>query len=271
MSQKSILIVGAGVAGLCAGIYGQMNGYQTRIYEQHKFPGGLVTAFRRKGFLVDVCVHWLTGSGPGIHLHRYWNEVGLLEGRKFIPLESYGVYHGKDGRTVSFYCDPDRLEKHLLQISLEDAPVIHELVEGVRFGIRFKTPEKLQYEASTFEWIKTIVSMVPLLGGIQKWTRLTVGELAGRFQSQLIRDALNTVYAPGSPSSTWSFPRLALCTRDRLTIRSVGRFHWRSLWKSATNNWAGRCSTMHAWRKSWSKTGMLSGFGSQMEASSEPT
>jgi phytoene dehydrogenase-like protein len=196
MSQKSIVIIGAGVAGLCAGIYGQMNGYQTRIYEQHKIPGGLVTAFRRKGYLVDVCVHWLTGSGPGIHLHRYWNEVGLLEGRKFIPLESYGVYHSKDGRTVSFYCDPDRLEKHLLQISPEDASVIRELVEGVRFGIRFRAPEKLQYEASTFEWIKTIISMMPLLGGIQKWTKLTVGELAGRFRSQLIRDALNTVYAP---------------------------------------------------------------------------
>lgn len=196
MSQKSILIIGAGVAGLCAGIYGQMNGYQTHIYEKHKIPGGLVTAFRRKGYLVDVCVHWLTGSGPGIHLHRYWNEVGLLEGRQFLPLESYGVYYGKDGRRVSFYCDPDRLEKHLLEISPQDAPVIQELVEGVRLGIRFKTPEKLQYEATAWEWTKTIMSMMPILGGIQKWSKMTIGELASRFQSQLIRDALNTVYGP---------------------------------------------------------------------------
>lgn len=196
MTQKSIIIIGAGVAGLCAGIYGQMNGYQTRIFEKHKIPGGLLTAFRRKGYLVDVCIHWLTGSGPGIHLHRYWNEVGLLEGQKFIPLESYGIYHGKDGRMVSFYCDADRLEKHLLNISPDDAPVIHELAEGVRFGIRFKTPEKLQYEASTWEWTKTVIGMMPLLGGIQKWTKMTVGELAGRFRSQLIRDALLTVYGP---------------------------------------------------------------------------
>ena len=102
MTQKSILIIGAGVAGLCTGIYGQMNGYQTRILEMHKIPGGLVTAFRRKGYLVDVCIHWLTGSGPGIHLHRYWNEIGLLEGRKFIRLESYGVYHARDGRVGEF-------------------------------------------------------------------------------------------------------------------------------------------------------------------------
>lgn len=196
MAQKSILIIGAGVAGLCAGIYGQMNGYQTLIYEKHKIPGGLVTAFRRKGYLVDVCIHWLTGSGPGIHLHRYWNEVGLLDGRTFLPLESYGVYYSKDGKMVSFYCDPDRLEQHLLELSPRDAPLIRELAEGVRLGIRFKAPEKLQYEASPLEWTRTVIGMLPLLGGIQKWTKMTVGELAERFQSQLIREALHTVYGP---------------------------------------------------------------------------
>lgn len=194
--SKTIIIIGAGVAGLCTGIYGQMNGYQTRIIEKHKIPGGLVTAFRRKGYLVDVCVHWLTGSGPGIHIHRYWKEIGLLEGRKFIQLDSYGVYFSKDGRRVSFYCDPERLEKHLLELSPPDAPIIHELVEGVRLGIRFKTPEKLQYEASALEWTRTVIGMLPLLGGIQKWSKLTVGELADRFQSQLIREALNSIYGP---------------------------------------------------------------------------
>jgi phytoene dehydrogenase-like protein len=181
---------------LCTGIYGQMNGYQTSIYEKHKIPGGLMSAFRRKGFLVDTCVHWLAGSGAGMHIHRYWNEIGLLEGRKFLPIDRYAEFTGKDGRTVSFYCDPDRLEKHLLELSPADAKVIHEFADGVRLSISFKTPEKLQYEASTLEWTKTILSMVPLLGGIQKWTKMTVGELAARFQSQLIRDALNSVYEP---------------------------------------------------------------------------
>jgi phytoene dehydrogenase-like protein len=196
MAPKSILIIGAGVAGLCAGIYGQMNGYQTRIVEKHKIPGGLVTAWRRKGYLIDLCIHWLAGSGPGIHLHRYWNEVGLLEERRFVPLESYGVYHSQDGRIVNFYCDPERLEKHLLELSPQDAAVIHELAEGVRFGIRFKTPEKLQYEAGTLEWLGTVIGMMPLLMSIQKWTRITVGELAGRFQSPLLRQALLTVWEP---------------------------------------------------------------------------
>jgi phytoene dehydrogenase-like protein len=194
MTQKSILIIGAGVAGLCTGIYGQMNGYQTKIIESHKIPGGLVTAYRRKGYLVDLCIHWLAGSGPGFFMHRYWNEVGLLEGREFLQHDRYGVFRAKDGRTVNFYCDPDRLEKHLLELSPQDAPVIHELAEGVRLGIRFKPPVTEQYESGRLEWIKFIFGMVPIANGIQKWSRLTVGDLAALFQSPLLREALLTLF-----------------------------------------------------------------------------
>ncbi len=179
---------------MCTGIYGQMNGYQTRIFEKHRIPGGLVTAFRRKGYLVDVCIHWLAGSGPGFFMHRYWNEVGLLAGRKFLQHDRYGVYHARDGRTVNFYCDPERLEKHLLELAPQDAQVIHELAEGVRLGIRFTPPVREQYESSTLEWIRFIMGMMPIAGGIQKWSKLTVGELAERFQSPLLREALLTLF-----------------------------------------------------------------------------
>ena len=44
MAQRSIIIIGAGLAGLATGCYAQMNGYQTRIFEQHTRPGGVCTA-----------------------------------------------------------------------------------------------------------------------------------------------------------------------------------------------------------------------------------
>jgi len=40
MADKSIVIIGAGIAGLAAGCYGQMNGYRTEILEMHDKPGG---------------------------------------------------------------------------------------------------------------------------------------------------------------------------------------------------------------------------------------
>jgi phytoene dehydrogenase-like protein len=84
-----MITIGAGVAGLCAGIYAQKNGYQTRIYEKHKIPGGLATAWKRQGYLIDLCVYWLAGSGPGLHLNRYWKELRLREGRKFLQHDCY--------------------------------------------------------------------------------------------------------------------------------------------------------------------------------------
>ena len=196
MNEKTILIIGAGVGGLCTGIYGQMNGYQTRIIEKHKIPGGLVTAWRREGYLVDLCIHWLAGSGPGFFLNRYWDEVGLLNGRKFLQHDRYGVYHARDGRKVNFYCDPDRLEKHLLELAPEDAGIIHELADGVRLGIRFKPPEIEQYEAGALTWMKFVLGMMPLVKDLQKWSKLTVKELAERFHSPLLREALLYLFEP---------------------------------------------------------------------------
>ena len=46
--NKKVVIIGAGIAGLSAGCYIQMNGYNTDIYELHTTPGGLCTSWKRK-------------------------------------------------------------------------------------------------------------------------------------------------------------------------------------------------------------------------------
>ncbi|MBC7235591.1 MAG: NAD(P)-binding protein [Chloroflexi bacterium] len=45
MREKSILIIGAGIGGLAAGCYAQMNGYTSCIFEMHALPGGVCTSF----------------------------------------------------------------------------------------------------------------------------------------------------------------------------------------------------------------------------------
>lgn len=75
MSEKSIIIIGGGIAGLSAGCYGQMNGFRTRIFEMHKKPGGHCTSWKRQGYVVDGCIHWLVGSRPGSGFHRIWEDL----------------------------------------------------------------------------------------------------------------------------------------------------------------------------------------------------
>ncbi len=60
--EKSIIIIGAGIAGLSAGCYSQMNGYHTQIFEMdNDRRSGLCTTWKRKGYNIDGCIHWLVG------------------------------------------------------------------------------------------------------------------------------------------------------------------------------------------------------------------
>jgi phytoene dehydrogenase-like protein len=80
MDDKTVVIIGAGFAGLAAGIYAQMNGYQSQIYEMSELPGGLCTSWKRKGYTINGCIHWLVGSSPKSSMYRLWQEVGLVQG-----------------------------------------------------------------------------------------------------------------------------------------------------------------------------------------------
>ncbi|CAG0966401.1 4,4'-diapophytoene desaturase (4,4'-diapolycopene-forming) [Methanosarcinales archaeon] len=70
--QKSIIIIGAGMGGLASGIFGQLNGYRTQIFEMHSIPGGQCTSWKRKGYTFDVCIHHLFGCGPGTKINGLW-------------------------------------------------------------------------------------------------------------------------------------------------------------------------------------------------------
>ena len=43
--SKKIVIIGGGIAGLSAGIYSAMNGFETEIMEMHNVAGGQCTAW----------------------------------------------------------------------------------------------------------------------------------------------------------------------------------------------------------------------------------
>jgi len=42
--EPTLIIIGGGVAGLTAGCYARMDGYQTKILEMGEHPGGLCTS-----------------------------------------------------------------------------------------------------------------------------------------------------------------------------------------------------------------------------------
>ncbi len=198
MPNKSVIVIGGGIAGLSAGCYAQMNGYQTRIFEMHSQPGGLCTAWQRKGYTIDGCIHWLVGSKPGDSFYRLWQEIGLVQGREFVYLDEFTQVIARDGQAFTFYSDLDRLEQHMLELSPDDRPTIQEFIGAARALLHFNPPaDNPPMELmNSIEKAKMMAGMLPYMPVLQKWGGISVGDFAARFESPLLREAFERVWHP---------------------------------------------------------------------------
>jgi len=191
MEPKSITIIGAGIAGLSAGCYAQMNGYRTRIFEMHDSPGGLCTSWKRKGYTIDGCLAWLVGSSPAVGFHRIWQELGAVQGQRMIEHEEYLRVEGKAGKTLIVYRDIDRLERHMKELAPQDSRLIEELTGAARACARYDLPvDKAPELYGTIDGISFLIRMFPFLRLLSKWKKVTLQEYAGRFSDPFLREAL---------------------------------------------------------------------------------
>jgi phytoene dehydrogenase-like protein len=190
MPDKSLIIIGAGLAGLSAGCYGRMNGYRVQIFEQDTRPGGLVTSWERKGYTIHGNMAFLAGSGPGVAFHRIWQELGVVPKTRMIEYEYFLVYEGRDGKTFFMDNDIDKLEKRMKEISPEDEDVIDDFARGVRTFARYEMPmNKAQELLGPADKIKLLITKFPLLRAMNKWKKITVKDFAHSFKNPLLRCA----------------------------------------------------------------------------------
>jgi len=204
MEPKSIIITGAGIAGLSAGCYGQMNGYRTRIFEMHDSPGGLCTSWKRGEYTIDGCLRWLVGSGPQIGFHRIWQELSALQGQRITDYQEFLRFEGKGGKAFIIYSDIDRLEQHMKELAPQDARIIEELTRAARKCAKYDLPvDKAPELYGTIDGIKFLVRMFPLLRLMSKWKKITVEEGAKRFSDPFLREAFSHMSdLPGFPMAS---------------------------------------------------------------------
>ena len=187
--EKSILIIGAGIAGLSAGCYARMNGYPADIFELHDQPGGLCTSWRRKDYVIDGCLEWLVGSSPASNFYNIWLELGALQGRRIVDHEEFARIQGKGGKTLIFYTNVDRLEKHLLELSPADAAVIKQLTDTIRQLARTDIPLGVPKEIAAWtDTLKFFWQMRPLLLPFWRWGKTSIQSFSARFQDPFLRE-----------------------------------------------------------------------------------
>lgn len=114
--KESVIIIGGGVAGLSAGIYAAMNGFDTEILEMHTVAGGQCTAWERRKFHFDYCLHWLVGTSKG-PFHDIWRETNVLNDQtEVIDHHIHSQIIDGKGNEFTIYTDIDRWEAYLLKL-----------------------------------------------------------------------------------------------------------------------------------------------------------
>ena len=134
MSEKSIIIIGAGLAGLSTGCYAQMNGYTSKIFEYHSKPGGVAAVWKRGEYLIDGGIHFLICHRPGTPIYDVYSEIGAVGSYEMEDMTSYARFVDETGdRVVEFTEDLVKLERDLIEISPEDAQELRKFIKEVNW------------------------------------------------------------------------------------------------------------------------------------------
>jgi len=183
-NDRKIVIIGGGIAGLCAAVYAQKCGYQAEVLEMHDMAGGLAMSWRRGAYTFETCLHWFFGSDPKAAMYAQWSEVFDVGRLKFVDLPEFARLETDDGETLTIPTDPDRLEKELLERAPQDAKQIRSFASAIRRLRAFKMPDPSK------SWVgnaPTLLRDVLCLPQLRSLTRVTSREYGQRFTDPLLR------------------------------------------------------------------------------------
>ncbi|PKP52136.1 MAG: hypothetical protein CVT92_10235 [Bacteroidetes bacterium HGW-Bacteroidetes-1] len=194
--SKKVTIIGGGVAGLSAGIYAGMNGFDTEIIEMHAVAGGQCTAWERKKYRFDYCLHWLVGTSKGA-FHDIWKETNVInDDTEIIDHEIHSQIFDKDRNEFIIYSNIDRWEKYLLEIAPEDTRTIKRMCNDMRKSALlepFALPPELR---KPLDYLRIIPVMLPIFNLVRKFGHLTCKEYFNKlgFKSDKIKSVLDAMY-----------------------------------------------------------------------------
>ncbi|MBQ2876250.1 MAG: NAD(P)/FAD-dependent oxidoreductase [Clostridia bacterium] len=176
-----IVIIGGGVAGLSAGILGELSGHEVTVLERHTVAGGNLTGWRRGGFTIDNCVHWLTGTNPNTETYKLWEELSVLGGGVEIIKPETLYTFSLGGEEISLCRDLDKLKDRMLSVSPEDRSETEAFVRAVRAVQGVSGIRGASHGARA-----TIGELLRASPALLKYFRISTAELSERFKHPLL-------------------------------------------------------------------------------------
>ena len=192
--DKSVIIIGAGIAGLSAGCYGQMTGYRTSIFEMQDKPGGVCTSWQRDGYTIDGGLEWVVGSAPGNEFYGIWEELGAaLPERRVVNYDELGRIEGDGGKAFVLYTDINRLEQHMKDLAPEDNAAIRKFISALRTCTRYEASvEKAPELMGLIDRLKKVLRTIPFYS-LTKWKKISTQDFADSFDNPFLREAFHNL------------------------------------------------------------------------------
>ena len=199
MAKTKVIIIGAGLAGLSAGCYLQMNGFETEIFEAHNVPGGCVTSWKRKDYLIDGSIHGLVGSSPDHPMYSIWNEIIDMNELQFYDSPTIRGIISKNGEMFYEYSDLDLLQEAMESISPEDKKIIRKYINTIRKLQKYKMFEIIAGKPMEFygffDYLK-MIRLLPALFLMKKWQKTTVKKFSKQFKNPLLQEVVSYYDSP---------------------------------------------------------------------------
>ena len=190
--MKKVIVIGAGISGLTAGIYARRSGFEVTLLEKTASPGGMITCWNRKGYTFEGGMHWLIGSTPRYEVHEIWKDTGALQANNPV--------HFKDPMYTLLEEDGTRLSLHRDLRELGEGPAARRLRRHVRRfeavclqpadvpGVRCLTPRKTN--------LKGVLKMIPAVLLYPWLVNISTERYLSRFKDGRVRNLLRSVVWP---------------------------------------------------------------------------
>jgi len=194
---KQVIVIGGGVSGLSAAIYAKRSGFDVTLCEQHSIVGGMCTSWRRKGYLFEGAIHWLTGSSPKTQVYQMWKETGALDDTVKVYLHDIFRSIEWEGKILNLYRSIDKTAGHLLALSPADEHEIRKLVKMVKTftrmgmpvmdikGVKVRNPKRMT--------LGSLFKMMPALPIFSRMNKLICDDYFKQFKHPGIRKLLDFI------------------------------------------------------------------------------
>lgn len=185
LGSRKIVIIGGGIAGLCAGVYAQTCGYSVEVLEQHTNSGGLATSWKRGDYQFETCIHWLVGSSPDGLLNAQWREIFDIDQLEFVYLDEYQRIEDDEGQSLRVYSNVDRMEFEFLRVAPDDAQEIRAFTAAIRTCATLPFQDLMNGSWPRQAW--AMLRLAPSLPLLLHWAAISAADYGKRFKHDLLR------------------------------------------------------------------------------------